>query len=158
MHCPGSQPAHPGCIQQGWGARCLLWCGPHMNLGCLWMLKAVTGCYPKIWERQQDHCTQRSPRSEGSGTFEASLLVSFSRRGELSKKAGEGGVSTAAQKALERKAGPARLSQHTQRGWLPRHLHRCVFKIILKLKKKKFNVLNASLKQPKIFPPKRENL
>ena len=39
--------------------------------------------------------------------------------GVAGKKAGEGGVSTAAQKALERKAGPATSSQHTQRGCCP---------------------------------------
>lgn len=70
--------------------------------------------------------------SEGSGTFEASLRMSVSRRGELSKKAGEGGVSTAAGKALQRKAAPAMPSQHTQRGWLPRYLQLRVLEIILK--------------------------
>ena len=73
MHCPGSQPVHPGCVQQGWGATCLLSCGLHVNLGCLWMLKAVTGCCPESRERQQVHCTQRSPRSEA---LEPSRLLS----------------------------------------------------------------------------------
>lgn len=82
MHCPGSQPVHPGCVQQGWGATCLLSCGLHVNLGCLWMLKAVTGCCPESQERQQVHCTQRSPRSEA---LEPSrLLFTLALAGEVS--------------------------------------------------------------------------
>ena len=82
MHCPGSQPVHPGCIQQGWGAMCLLSCGLHVSLGCLWMLKAVTGCCPESRERQQVHCTQRSPRSEA---LEPSrLLFTLALAGEVS--------------------------------------------------------------------------
>ena len=51
--------------------------------------------------------------------------------------------------------GPATPSQHTQRGWLPRYLQLHVLEII---KKKFFNILNASLKQPKISLQKREDL
>ena len=154
MHCPGSQPVYPGCVQEGWGAMCLLSCGLHVNLGCLWMLKAVTGCCPESRERQQVHCTQWSPRSEGSGTFE--VLFALALAGEVSsaRKQERVGFNSSLESTGE-EGGPATPSQHTQRGWLPRYLQLHVLEII---KKKFFNILNASLKQPKISLQKREDL
>ena len=155
MHCPGSQPVHPGCVQQGWGAMCLLSCGLHMNLGYLWMLMAVTGCCPKSRERQQVHCTQRSPRSEA---LEPSrLLFTLALAGEVSsaRKQERVGFQQQLRKHWRgRRSQPHQVSTHRGAGCPD------ICNFLLEVNKKKFffNVLNASLKQPKISLQKREDL